>query len=51
MNKIAARVSPAMNEERPAAVIDDHYAAEALTTGAEADLLKITALRGSLIEV
>lgn len=32
------------------AVIDDHYTAEAqtLTTGAEADLLKLGALRGTL---
>ncbi|MER7111417.1 DNA repair ATPase [Streptomyces sp. NPDC000229] len=50
MNKIAARVSPAMNDAELAAVIDDHYAAEAqtLTTGAEANLLKLAALRGTL---
>ncbi|GGU58320.1 DNA repair ATPase [Streptomyces lavendofoliae] len=52
MNKIAARVSPAMNDTELAAVIDDHYAAEAqtLTTGAEANLLKLAALRGTLTD-
>ncbi|QGV77337.1 DNA repair ATPase [Streptomyces ficellus] len=52
MNKIAARVSPALNDAELAAVVDDHYAAEAqtLTTGAEANLLKLTALRGTLTE-
>ncbi|MFB7340240.1 DNA repair ATPase [Streptomyces hydrogenans] len=50
MNKIAARLSPAMNEAELAAVIDDHYTAEAqtLTTDAEANLLKLAALRGTL---
>ncbi|OKK04637.1 DNA repair ATPase [Streptomyces sp. CB03234] len=50
MNKIAARVSPAMNAAELGAVIDDHYTAEAqtLTTGAEANLLKLAALRGTL---
>ncbi|WP_414719550.1 ATP-binding protein [Streptomyces sp.] len=50
MNKIAARVSPVMNDAELAAVVDDHYSGEAqtLTTGAEADLLKLAALRGSL---
>ncbi|MGI5355771.1 DNA repair ATPase [Streptomyces sp. CA-252508] len=50
MNKIAARVSPAMNDGELAAVVDDHYAAEAqtLTSGAEANLLKLAALRGTL---
>ncbi|GAA3367470.1 DNA repair ATPase [Streptomyces sannanensis] len=52
MNKIAARISPVMNDTELAAVIDDHYAAEAhtLTTGAEANLLKLAALRGTLTE-
>ncbi|MEV6780983.1 DNA repair ATPase [Streptomyces sp. NPDC051098] len=52
MNKIAARISPAMNDAELAAVIDDHYTAEAqtLTTGAEANLLKLAALRGALTE-
>ncbi|MFE5545201.1 AAA family ATPase, partial [Streptomyces sp. NPDC056534] len=50
MNRIAARISPAMNETELAAVIDDHYTAEAqtLTTEAEANLLKLAALRGPL---
>ncbi|GGR18071.1 DNA repair ATPase [Streptomyces roseolus] len=50
MNKIAARISPAMNDAELAAVIDDHYAAEAqtLTADAEANLLKLAALRGTL---
>ncbi|WP_309050319.1 DNA repair ATPase, partial [Streptomyces sp.] len=50
MNKIAARISPAMNDAELAAVIDDHYLAEAqtLTTEAEANLLKLAALRGTL---
>ncbi|MFC8915645.1 DNA repair ATPase [Streptomyces sp. NPDC057116] len=50
MNKIAARISPVMNDEELAAVIDDHYTGQAqtLTTGAEANLLELAALRGSL---
>ncbi|MER7492066.1 DNA repair ATPase [Streptomyces pharetrae] len=50
MNKIAARVSPVMNDAELAAVIEDHYTGEAqtLTAGAEANLLKLAALRGSL---
>ncbi|MGA5407222.1 DNA repair ATPase [Streptomyces lavendulocolor] len=50
MNKITARVSPAMDVPELAAVIDDHYRAEAhtLTGGAEANLLKLAALRGTL---
>lgn len=52
MNKIVARISPAMNEAELIAVIDDHYTSEAqtLTTGAEANLLKLGALRGTLAE-
>ncbi|MFF8382189.1 DNA repair ATPase [Streptomyces kanasensis] len=52
MNRITARVSPAMNDAELAAVIDDHYTAEAqtLTTGAEANLLKLADLRGTLTE-
>ena len=39
-----------MNDAELAAVIDDHYAGEAqtLTTGAEANLLKLADLRGTL---
>ncbi|WP_370409764.1 DNA repair ATPase [Streptomyces fradiae] len=50
MNKIVARISPAMNEAELAALIDDHYTAEAqtLTGDAEANLLKLAALRGTL---
>ncbi|MFE6358590.1 DNA repair ATPase [Streptomyces sp. NPDC057806] len=50
MNKIAQRIQPVMNDAELAALIDDHYAAEAqtLTTGAEANLLKLAELRGTL---
>ncbi|MFD0423700.1 DNA repair ATPase [Streptomyces parvus] len=50
MNKIAERIVPVMNDDELSAVIDDHYAGEAqtLTTGAEANLLKLAALRGTL---
>lgn len=50
MNKIAARIDPAMNDAELSAVLDDHYAAQAqtLTTGAEANLLKLAELRGTL---
>ncbi|MGQ4384018.1 DNA repair ATPase [Streptomyces sp. SAS_270] len=50
MNKIAQRIQPVMNGAELAAVLDDHYAAEAqtLTTGAEANLLKLGELRGTL---
>lgn len=50
MNKIAQRVQPVMNEAELDALIDDHYAAEAqtLTSGAEANLLKLAELRGTL---
>ncbi|MFE4590894.1 DNA repair ATPase [Streptomyces laurentii] len=49
MNKIAARISPAMNDAELAAVVDDHYTAEAqtLTGDAEANLLRLAALRGT----
>ncbi|WP_060177568.1 DNA repair ATPase [Streptomyces sp. IMTB 1903] len=52
MNKIAARISPAMNEAELAALVEDHYTAEAqtLTTGAEANLLKLASLRGALTD-
>ncbi|MFJ4691071.1 DNA repair ATPase [Streptomyces sp. NPDC088766] len=50
MNKIAQRVRPVMNAAEVAALIDDHYRAEAqtLTAGAEAGLLKLAELRGTL---
>ncbi|MET7732104.1 DNA repair ATPase [Streptomyces sp. NPDC005402] len=50
LNKIAQRIQPVMNDTELAALIDDHYAAEAqtLTSGAEANLLKLAELRGPL---
>ncbi|MFJ6609882.1 DNA repair ATPase [Streptomyces sp. NPDC091289] len=50
MNKIAERIVPVMNDDELSAVVGDHYAGEAqtLTTGAEANLLKLAALRGTL---
>ncbi|MBD0708264.1 MULTISPECIES: DNA repair ATPase [unclassified Streptomyces] len=50
MNKIAARIAPAMNAAELAAVVDDHYTAEAqtLTAEAETNLLKLAQLRGTL---
>ncbi|MEH0547895.1 DNA repair ATPase [Streptomyces sp. B21-105] len=50
MNKIAQRVQPVMNDAELAALIEDHYTTEArtLTTGAEANLLKLAELRGAL---
>ncbi|MER7928428.1 DNA repair ATPase [Streptomyces sp. NPDC096057] len=50
MNRIAQRIEPVMNSRELAAVVDDHYTAEAqtLTTGAEANLLKLGELRGTL---
>ncbi|MCF2128674.1 DNA repair ATPase [Strepomyces sp. STD 3.1] len=49
MNKIAQRIQPVMNDAELSALIDDHYTAEAqtLTTGAEANLLKLAELRGT----
>jgi hypothetical protein len=50
MNKLAERIVPAMNDDELDGVIDDHYLGEAqtLTTGAEANLLKLAELRGRL---
>jgi hypothetical protein len=50
MNRIAQRLRPVMNDAEREAVVDDHYTAEAqtLTTGAEANLLKLAELRGTL---
>ncbi|GII04146.1 DNA repair ATPase [Planobispora takensis] len=50
MNKLAARIVPVMNDGELEAVIDDHYLGEAqtLTSGAEANLLKLAELRGRL---
>ncbi|MFG2887506.1 DNA repair ATPase [Streptomyces sp. NPDC048297] len=53
MNRIAQRLRPVMNEAERDAVVRDHYTAEAqtLTTGAEANLLKLAELRGTLTPV
>ena len=50
MNKLAERIVPVMNDDEVESVIDDHYLGEAqtLTTGAEANLLKLAELRGRL---
>ncbi|ONI81225.1 DNA repair ATPase [Actinosynnema sp. ALI-1.44] len=50
MNKLAEKIVPAMNDAELAAVVGDHYLAEAqtLTSGAEANLLKLAELRGTL---
>jgi hypothetical protein len=50
MNRLAERIVPAMDDEEVEAVIDDHYLGEAqtLTSGAEANLLKLAELRGRL---
>ncbi|WP_426404796.1 DNA repair ATPase [Streptomyces sp. R-07] len=50
MNRIAARISPVMDDAELAALLDDHYTAEAqtLTTEAEANLLRLADLRGTL---
>jgi hypothetical protein len=50
MNKLAERIVPVMNEAELEAVIDDHYLGEAqtLASGAEANLLKLAELRGTL---
>jgi hypothetical protein len=52
MNKLAERIVPVMNDAELEAVIDDHYLGEAqtLTTGAEANLLKLAELRGRLTD-
>ncbi|GGZ20096.1 DNA repair ATPase [Streptomyces poonensis] len=51
-NKIAQRVQPVMNDAELSALVDDHYSAEAqtLTTDAEANLLKLAELRGTLTD-
>lgn len=50
MNKLAARIVPVMNGAELEALIDDHYLGEArtLTSGAEANLLKLAELRGTM---
>ncbi|MGW4298439.1 DNA repair ATPase [Streptomyces sp. NPDC004376] len=50
LNKIAGRIRPVMNDAELDALIDDHFTAEAqtLTGGAEANLLRLAELRGTL---
>lgn len=52
MNKLAEKVVSAMNEAELQRLIDDHYNSESqtLTTGAEANLLKLAELRGRMTE-
>ncbi len=52
MNRLAEKVLPVMNDDELEALLDDHYVGEAqtLTTGAEANLLKLRELRGVLDE-
>lgn len=50
MNKIAEQIAPIMNDEELETVVDAHYLnqAQTLTSGAQANLLKLKELRGSL---
>ncbi|MDG2025702.1 MAG: hypothetical protein P8J50_01190 [Acidimicrobiales bacterium] len=50
MNRLAEKVLPIMNEDEIEQLLDDHYLGEAqtLTTGAEANLLKLTLLRDTM---
>jgi hypothetical protein len=50
MNRIVQRIQPVMDAGELDAVVDDHYVAEAqtLSSGAEANLLKLGELRGAL---
>jgi hypothetical protein len=50
MRRIAQRIQPVMNETELSSLVEDHYRAEAqtLTTGTEANLLKLAELRGTL---
>lgn len=52
MNKLTERIVPEMNDQELEALLDDHYQgeAQALTTGAEANLLKLRELRNVLSE-
>jgi len=53
MARMAEKVVAAMNESDLEQIIDDHYTGEAqtLTTGAEANLLKLAEIRGKLDDV
>lgn len=50
MNKMAEKISPAMNDAEIAQMVSDHYLGESqlLTTGAEENLLKLAELRGTM---
>ena len=50
MNKLAEKVSPIMSDDELNRLIDDHYQGEAqlLTTGTEANLLKLAEIRGNM---
>jgi len=52
MNKMTEKVSAVMNEQEMLQMIADHYLGEAqlLTTGAEANLLKLAELRGNMTD-
>ena len=52
MNKMTEKVSAVMNDEELIQLIDDHYLGESqlLTTGSEANLLKLAELRGTLTD-
>jgi hypothetical protein len=52
INRMAERIVPVMNDDELEAMIDDHYAGESqtLTSGAEANVLKLAELRGRLSE-
>ena len=52
MNKLAEKISPAMNEEELQQLIADHYLGESqlLTSGAEENLLKLAELRETMSE-
>ncbi len=52
MAKLAEKIVPAMNDAELRQLIDDHYIGEAqtLTTGAEANILKLAELRGTMTD-
>lgn len=52
MNKMAEKISSVMNQQELMQMISDHYLGEAqlLTTGAEANLLKLAQIRGNMTD-
>lgn len=52
MNKMAEKISSVMSDDELIRLVDDHYQGEAqlLTTGTEANLLKLAEIRGSMTE-